>query len=338
MSTKEEAFFGIRNDVTSPAPELGDDVEIEFVDDTPEEDQPYTKPTAIPEEVRDATIKEASETETEDVQEENNSEEIKNVSSRVEKRIKKLRREFHEERRAKEVAERLSDEAIKATKKLHEENQRLMDLVKMSQSAVTNESKSGTQAAVDFAEQRLRQAHESGDPEQISAAQKRLTDAQIAHSQYHLAYNKVIDEWKQNAPPPQPEPVEQQHFEVPQPDPKALEWQERNDWFGSDAEMTSFAYGVHDKIVSEGVDPDTDEYYQLIDSRMRQVFPDQFSSETVVEDEAPRTKANSVVAPAKRGSKGSPRKITLTSTQLRLAKRLGLTPQQYAAQLLKETS
>jgi hypothetical protein len=338
MSTKEEAFFGVKNDVSSPAPELGDDVEIEFVDDTPEEDRPYTKPTSLPEEFRDAITEDEAETKTEEPEEENNSEEIKNVSNKVEKRIKKLRREFHEERRAKEIAERLSEEAVKATQKIQEENQRLMELVKMSQSAVTNETKSGAEAKVSFAEQKLRQAYELGDSEQIAIAQKNLTDAQIAASQYHLAYNKVIDEWKQNAPQPQEYAPPQQQPQVPQPDPKALEWQERNEWFGSDSEMTSFAYGVHDKIVSEGVDPDTDEYYELIDTRMRQVFPDQFSSETIVEDEAPRTKASSVVAPAKRGSKGSPRKITLTATQLRLASRLGLTPQQYAAQLLKETS
>jgi len=333
MSTREEAFFGVKNNVISPAPELGDDVEIEFVDDTPEEDRPYTKETFLPVEMRDALPKEEHVE-----QEEDNSEEIKNVSSRVEKRIKKLRREFHEERRAKEVAERVSDEAIKATQRLHEENQRLMELVKMSQSAVTNEKKSGTEASVSFAEQKLRQAYESGDPEQIAIAQKNLTDAQIAHSQYHLAYNKVIDEWKRNAPQIQRQEPEPQYPKMPSPDPKALAWQEENEWFGNDAEMTSFAFGVHDKIVSDGVDPDTDEYYQLIDSRMRKVFPDYFSSEKIVEDESPRTKASSVVAPAKRGSQGSPRKITLTATQLRLAKRLGLTPQQYAAQLLKETS
>lgn len=332
MTTKEEAFFGVKNQVATEAPD--DDFEIEFVDDTPEEDQQYTTP---PKEILDQKSKEESVEGSAEEPEQNNSEEIKNVSERVEKRIKKLRREYHEERRAKEMAERLSDEAVRAAQKMQEENQRLMDLVRMSQSAVTNETKSGAEAKVSFAEQKLRQAHELGDSEQIAIAQKNLTDAQIAASQYHLAYNKVIDEWKQNAPQPQ-EPVRQQP-QVPQPDPKALEWQERNEWFGTDSEMTSFAYGVHDKIVSEGVDPDTDEYYELIDTRMRQVFPDQFSSETtVVEDESPRTQASNVVAPAKRGAKGSPRKITLTATQLRLAKRLGLTPQQYAAQLLKEIS
>jgi hypothetical protein len=335
MSTREEAFFGVKNSVADSIPDM-DDIEIDFVDDTPEEDKPFVKP---PLELMRQNEAEDSDNDLE----ENNSEEIKQVSNRTEKRIKKLRKEFHDERRAKEIAERISEEAVQRTMQLHQENQRLMDLVKMSQSAVNNEKKSGTEAAVNFAEQKLRQAYELGDSEQIAIAQKNLTAAQIAHSQYHLAYNKVIDDWKQsNANSAQQQinqPVYQQQApSIPEPDPKALEWQERNEWFGSDSEMTSFAYGVHDKIVSEGVDPDTDEYYQLIDSRMRKVFPDYFASEVSVEEEAPRVKANSVVAPAKRGSKGSPRKITLTATQLRLANRLGLTPQQYAAQLLKENS
>jgi hypothetical protein len=107
--------------------------------------------------------------------------------------------------------------------------------------------------------------------------------------------------------------------------------------------MTSFAYGVHEKLVGEdGVDPNTPEYYQLIDKRMREVFPNYFgtdesgSYEQVVVDSAPRRKASPVVAPATRNSGSAPRKVTLTQTQVALAKRLGLTPQQYATQLIKE--
>jgi hypothetical protein len=103
--------------------------------------------------------------------------------------------------------------------------------------------------------------------------------------------------------------------------------------------MTSFAYGVHDKITREGVDPESSEYYKLIDSRMRQVFPDKFDNDdTEVVEVADRQKENPVVAPARRGTGGGSRKVTMTQTQLRIAKRLGLTPQQYAAQLLKENS
>jgi hypothetical protein len=131
-----------------------------------------------------------------------------------------------------------------------------------------------------------------------------------------------------------PEPI--------QPDAKAMEWQERNPWFGVDKEMTSFAYGVHEKLVGdEGIDPESEEYYELIDSRMKEVFPTQFGSSsqrtnnTMVVDTAPRRK-KSVVASASRNSGAKPRTVRLTETQVRLAKRLGLSPQQYAAQLMKE--
>jgi hypothetical protein len=107
--------------------------------------------------------------------------------------------------------------------------------------------------------------------------------------------------------------------------------------------MTSFAYGVHERLVrDEGVDPESQEYYQLIDQRMKEVFPSYFgtnnvgSSEPIVVESAPRRRTSPVVAPAMRNNGAVPRKVTLTSTQVALAKRLGLTPQQYASQLIKE--
>ena len=118
--------------------------------------------------------------------------------------------------------------------------------------------------------------------------------------------------------------------------------QDRNPWFGTDKELTSFAYGVHEKlVVDEGIDPESEQYYELIDSRMKEVFPTQFgsnsqrTSSTMVVDTAPPRK-KSVVASASRSSGAKSRTVRLTETQVRLAKRLGLTPQQYAAQVMKE--
>ena len=193
-----------------------------------------------------------------------------------------------------------------------------------------------------IAEENFKKAHESGDSERIANAQKDLTNAQLAQAYAPSVSQKIIDNWKrevlaedqslaaqqQHAPPPPPEP-----------DAKAIEWQKNNSWFGSDTEMTSFAYGVHERLVKdEGVDPDTDEYYQLIDQRMKEIFPTHFSgdSDSLIVDTAPRRKARPVVAPASRNTGAAPRKVTLTQTQVRLAKRLGLTPQQYAVQLVKE--
>ena len=109
-------------------------------------------------------------------------------------------------------------------------------------------------------------------------------------------------------------------------DEKTRTWQKDNPWFNTDEEMTSFALGLHNKLVKEGVDPQTDDYYERINTRMREVFPDNFEDEPEV-----RRRSNNVVAPATRST--APKKIRLTQTQLTLAKRLGLTPEQYAKQV-----
>jgi hypothetical protein len=333
MTTKEEAFFGVKNTVEDPADVIQseDDLAVEVIDDTPEEDRPYVNTDT------DAEVSpEASE---------GDEKEIAKVGRRAQDRIKKLKWEYHEERRAKEQAERMSDEAIRATQQLHTENQRLLELVKRSQSALNTQAEGRAKVSVTLAEDMLRRANELGDAESIATAQKNLIEAKMIESNHGQVSSAVVNDWKsavmqqQRQMDVQTQAYEQQYAQeapMPEPDPKAVEWQQGNSWFGNDYEMTSFAYGVHDKIVSEGIDPDTDEYYQLIDSRVREVFPSYFN-EGEDADVAQRQKAKSVVAPAKRGSGGgAPRTVKLTQTQVRIAKRLGLSPQQYAAQLVKE--
>ena len=118
-----------------------------------------------------------------------------------------------------------------------------------------------------------------------------------------------------------------------------VEWAEDNPWFGEwskeyDPEMTGYAFGVHEKLIKSGIAPDTEEYYNQIDDAMRRGFPDEFD-DGPFEEPAPQRQAGNVVAPAARSGK-KPRKVQLTSTQVSLAKRLGLTNEQYAAQLMKE--
>jgi hypothetical protein len=330
MSTKEEAFFGLKNDVTMPAPEIDDDVEIEFVDDTPEKDKPYVKPSS---EIIEQENKKPLQEETTDDDEET---EISKVSKNVNKRIKQLTKQYHEERRSKESAQRISDEALRATEKLMNENKRLSELVRKSQEAMEAEAKLRADADIKLAEDQFKIALDSADNAAIVEAQKRLTDAQMLKLSRPSVFDTPEEQWV-----PQNQELQQQQVDFSNiiPDPKAVEWQKENSWFGEDEEMTSFAYGVHDKITREGVDPESSEYYKLIDSRMRQVFPDKFDNDdTEVVEVADRQKENPVVAPARRGTGGGSRKVTMTQTQLRIAKRLGLTPQQYAAQLLKENS
>jgi hypothetical protein len=121
---------------------------------------------------------------------------------------------------------------------------------------------------------------------------------------------------------------------VAEPDAKAKDWGGKNAWFGEDSEMTGYAFGVHEKLVKEGIDTKSDQYYERIDEAMRKTFPDKFDEQI---EEAPVRQTGSVVAPQSRSAK-KPRRVQLTSTQVSLAKRLGLTAEQYAAQLLKESS
>tara|TARA_R110000824_G_scaffold30072_1_gene99277 strand:- start:456 stop:1478 length:1023 start_codon:yes stop_codon:yes gene_type:complete len=330
-TSDQDRFLGVRTTIEPPeaAPaQQQEELDIEVVDDRPKDDQ---RPPA------------SKESDDDDVA---TDEEIAQYGKRAQQRIKKLKWEFHEERRAKEKQERLSNEAVNYTQSLQTENQRLLKLVQDSQKALNQHSKYGAANSLAMAELKFKEAHEGGDSSEIAAAQKELTNAQLREASSGNVSQVVLDNWKQEVMTQQREQQhEQQQAPTPeiQADPAAVEWSQKNEWFGNDKEMTSFAYGVHEKLVGEdGVDPNTPEYYQLVDKRMREVFPNYFGNEQsssqgqVVVDPAPRRRASPVVAPATRNSGAAPRKVTLTQTQVALAKTLGLTPQQYANQLIKE--
>jgi len=329
--SEEDKFLGVRTTIEPPK-DAGtdaddDEVNIEVVDDRPEADQRASS-GAIGDD--DGTA---------------SDEELAQLGNRAQKRIKKLKWEYHEERRAKEASDRLANEAVNYTQGLQVENQRLLKLVQDSQGALTEQSKSRASASLTIAQENFKRAHESGDSEQITIAQQHLTNAQLAQAYAPAVSQKIIDNWKQQVMAEDQQIASQQQQYIPepiQPDGKAMEWQDRNPWFGTDKELTSFAYGVHEKlVVDEGIDPESEQYYELIDSRMKEVFPTQFGSDdqrtssTMVVDTAPPRK-KSVVASASRSSGAKSRTVRLTETQVRLAKRLGLTPQQYAAQVMKE--
>ena len=333
--SEEDKFLGVRTTIEPPvdtetSADVGE-IDIEVVDDRPEGD----RRSAI--QSTDATSPD------DDVA---TDAEIARYGQRAQKRIKKLKWEYHEERRAKESQERITSESVNYAKTLQTENQRLLKLVQDSQNALNQHSKYGAEAALAIAEANFKKAHESGDSDEIATAQKAFTNAQLAQASAPAVSQKVIDNWKQQVLSEQRQAAQQQPQaspETPDADPAAVDWQQNNAWFGNDKEMTSFAYGVHERLVrDEGVDPETPEYYELIDQRMQEVFPDYFgtggtgSSESVVVESAPRRRTSPVVAPASRNNGVTPRKVTLTSTQVNLAKRLGITPQQYASQLIKE--
>ena len=254
--------------------------------------------------------------------------EIQSYSEGVQKRIKQLKFEYHEERRAKEEAARLQEEALKYAQQVQQENQRLLKTLEDGEGVLVNQAKGRVAAELDKAKAAYKAAYETGDPDALIEAQEKLTMLQNEKIRYE---NYKPQPRQQQAPQPQ--------YQQPTPQPnrpsdRALQWAQRNDWFEKDSEMTGYAYGLHEKLVKSGVAPDTEEYYNQIDTHVRRVFPDRFD-DVSFEETAPQRQTGNVVAPAARSGK-KPRKVQLTSTQVSLAKRLGLSNEQYAAQLMKD--
>ena len=306
MAIEESSAVEIDNSGKKTAAEfaadLADDddsaVEVEIVDDTPKADR-GRKASEPPTDVTD--------------------EELEDYSDKVRKRIQHFSKGYHDERRAKEEALRTSQELERVTQQLMDENKKLKGNVNKNQVALLEQAKKNAANETAGAKRAYKEAYESGDSDAVLAAQESLTNAKLKSDR--LANFKLPA--LQETQTPVPSPVEQIAPAV-QVDERAAGWQKTNSWFGDDDEMTSLALGLHNKLVKQGISPRSDEYYETIDSRMRQVFPDNF------EDAEPKRKTQ-VVAPATRST--APKKVTLTRTQVQLAKRLGLTPEQYAKQV-----
>ena len=299
-----------------------DGVQLEVVDDTPKADR-NRKPSEPPEDVTE--------------------EELQDYSEKVRRRIQHFSKGYHDERRAKEQALRERQELERVTQQLLEENKRLQQNTSKSQTALLEQAKRSVAAELEAAKNKYRQAYEAGEAEAVLEAQEALTNARLKAER--LANIKLPALQEKEVPVETQQ--QQQVYNAPavpevQVDTKAQAWQQANPWFGTDDEMTSYALGLHSKLVKNGVNPQSDEYYETINSRMRRVFPENFEDtvlEGLEEEEAEKPKrSTNVVAPATRST--APKKVTLTRTQVALAKRLGLTPKQYADQvaLLRKTN
>ena len=280
--------------------EVEGDSEIEVVDDTPEEDKGRPPMKEPPAEVTD--------------------EELAQYSDGVKKRIQHFSKGYHEERRAKEAALREREEAIRLAQNLIEENKKLQSSQGQTQQVLLEQAKRVVEGELSEAKRKYKEAYESGDSDALVAAQEELTAAKIKADRVSNFKPAPLQQEK-----PAVQPASQP--ETPRADPKAAAWQEANPWFGQDDEMTALALTVHRKLVESGVSPTSDEYYDRINNRMRQVFPDAFPSEKPV-------KKSPVVAPATRST--APKKIVLTKSQVNIAKRLGLTNEQYARAVAEE--
>lgn len=288
--------------------DTSDELEVEIVDDTPEKDR-GRKP--LDKEVADPT-----------------DDEIESYSEGVQRRIKELTHARHDERRQKEAVLRERQELERLTQQLLQENKSLKKNVNQSQTYLVDSFKTRAASEVDAAKRALKEAHEAFDTDAIVAAQEALT---VAKMRAETANNFRPTPLQEDESPVQ---TRQNQPQQVAPDEKSLRWQARNQWFGAAGfeEYTSYALGLHQKLVNGGIDPRQDEYFEQINARMKSKFPELFGgSEDKKSGEA--RKPSTVVAPAARSSGVG--KIRLTATQVALAKKFNLTPQQYAAQVAK---
>ena len=298
-----------------------DSFEVEIEDDTPPEDRG----------------RRPMKTQVEDVTED----ELSEYDEKVQARIKKLGKGYHDERRAKEEALREREAAEKLTKQLWDQNQKLQQQIQDGSKAYIEKAKSSAEMIYDNAKKKYKEAYESGDSDA-------LVEAQTEISRATMDLDKV-----QNMKPLQVEEndvqIQQRSTNQPAVSQRDESWMQKNTWFGTDPEMTASALGLHQKLAKEhGADfVGSDDYYKRVDATMRRRFPEYYEDAQSYEDDAPSKKASepayeeepprratkpaNVVAPASRST--PPNRIRLKASEAAIARRLGVPLEEYAKQV-----
>lgn len=289
-----------------------DDFEFEIQDDTPAEDRGRTP---LPKEIVDELDKD----------------ELEEYSENVKIKLKQMKKVYHDERRDKDQAMRERKAAEDLAKQVLEENRRLKARISEGERSFLDTYKGAAELELSAAEKAYKDAYDMGDSDALISAQKKLNAAQmkLQKAQDYVPSLQQYEDDVQVAP----------EVQVPRPDQRAVAWQERNTWFGKDEEMTSLALGLHQKLVNQyGASyPSTDEYWARVDETMRRRFPDYFEDRKQDETQPTKTqrtdKPSTVVAPATRST--ASKKVVLRQSELNIAKRLGLSPEQYVREKMK---
>jgi hypothetical protein len=309
---KEEFKFPDEVEINNSAETEDAGFEIEIEDDTPSEDRN-----------REPMPKEIVEKLEQD--------ELDKYSDEAKEKLKQLRKVWHDERREKEQATREREEALDAAGKLLSENKKMREMLNSGQQDYVAVHKQSADLQLEMAKKAYKEAYDSGDTDKIIEAQQAITNATLQ-----------VDKVKNYRPAPLQEESfvvqrEEQRAQPPRFDEKLNSWQERNGWFGQDEEMTASALGLHEKLKKQGVVVGSDEYYAILDKTIRKRFPENFGDQEVVEakprEDAPKAKPSTVVAPATRST--SSKQVKLKTSQVNIAKKLGLTNEQYVRELLK---
>jgi len=318
MAERETFKFPDEQDAGAKAAASEPEFDIQVEDDTPPEDRANVAPMP------------------KDVVEKLENDDLEEYTDSVKERLRQMKKVWHDERREKERAHREREEALRFAQTQQQKVKRLEERLGVGERAFVNEVTKSATNELGTAKDKLKIAYESGDAEQIALAQEALTDAKIKLREVEK-FRPSLQETNEGVENEQPAPAPQRP--AVQTDPKAESWRQKNAWFGVDEEMTALALGLHEKLVRSGVDPRSDEYYEKVDQTMRRRFPENFEDVEQKSNEKTQTSARSqrvanVVAPVTRSS-GPRQTIRLTTSQVALAKKLGLSNEQYARELMK---
>lgn len=294
--------------------EGSNEIDIEIEDDTPEQDR---NRAPMPKEIVDDLEKD----------------ELDKYDEATKQKFKQLRKVWHDERRAKEAAYREQQEAVELTKRTLADNARMKQMLSNGEQEYVTSIQTTANLQLEMAKRAYKDAYDNGDTDKIIDAQEAMQNANIRLSH---ARNFKLPPLQDNNYDVQRQQEQYQPPAAPEPDARATAWRNRNDWFGADEEMTATALGLHEKLKRNGVVVGSDEYYSTLDKTMRKRYDEYFTDPE--EDkgstkESTPTRLSTVVAPASRST--SSNKIKLKQSQVALAKKLGLTNEQYALEFRK---
>jgi hypothetical protein len=288
-------------------------IEIEIVDDRPEEDQKNAQP--LPEKI------------VKDIE----NDDLEQYSKEAKQRLLQMKKLINDERREKEQALREQQEAIRVAQSLVEETKKLRGRLTEGEKVYVSNAKEGAERQLELARIAYKEAYDSGDSDKVVDAQEKLTEAKFKVHEvesYRPQYDESALQTAENEVK-----IPEQSQQPQRLDSKTQSWLDKNSWYGVDDDMSFLAMGIHRRLERDGVTTGSDQYWNAIDTEMRKRFPEKFAGDNNSETKDSVKKPSTVVAPATRST--SPKKIRLTQTQLALAKKFKLSPEQYALELTK---
>jgi hypothetical protein len=303
----------MENEVPEVEASAEDKIEIEIVDDRPEEDQKNAQP--LPEEI------------VKDIE----NDDLEQYSKEAKQRLLQMKKLINDERREKEQALREQQEAIRVAQSLVEETKKLRGRLTEGEKVYVSNAKEGAERQLELARIAYKEAYDSGDSDKVVDAQEKLTEAKFKIHQvesYRPQYDESALQTAENEVK-----IPEQSQQPQRLDSKTQSWLDKNSWYGVDDDMSFLAMGIHRRLERDGVTTGSDQYWNAIDTEMKKRFPEKFAGDNNSETKDSVKKPSTVVAPATRST--SPKKIRLTQTQLALAKKFKLSPEQYALELTK---